>query len=83
VALRSNSRDAQLAAVREGVGLACLPCFLGDGVPGVVKVADDGPLREVWLGVHADLRHMPRIRAVIEALDAEFAWARNRLAGLG
>lgn len=81
VALRSNSRDAQLGAMRAGVGVACLPCFLADGLPGVVRIHSGGPAREVWLGVHADLRHMPRIRAVIDALDAEFETARHRLAG--
>jgi hypothetical protein len=51
-------------------------------VAGVERVASGGPEREVWLGVHADLRHMPRIRAVIEALDAEFAAAKGRFEGL-
>lgn len=82
-ALRSNSRDAQLAAMRAGLGIACLPCFLAEGLPGVVRLEGDGPVREVWLGVHADLRHMPRVRAVIDALDEEFAAARGRFAGEG
>ena len=83
IALRSNSRDAQLAAARAGIGVACLPCFLADGDAGVARVeeAGMGPAREVWLGVHADLRHMPRIRAVIEALDAAFAAQKCRFAG--
>lgn len=83
VALRTNSRDAQLAAVQAGVGAACLPCYLADGVPGVARVPghDPAPSREVWLGVHGDLRHMPRVRAVIEALDAAFAKARGRFLG--
>ena len=82
VAMRSNSRDAQWAAVRAGVGVACLPCVLGDGVEGVVRMpSEPGPAGEVWLGVHADLRHMPRIRAVIEALDAAFAAHKSRFAG--
>ena len=81
VALRSNSRDAQLAAVRAGLGVACLPCFLADGVAGVTRISEIGPQREVWLGVHADLRHMPRIRAVIDALDGEFAALKSRFAG--
>jgi len=83
VALRSNSRGVQLAGARAGLGIACLPCILADGVPGLSRIdsAGMGPEREVWLGVHADLRHMPRIRAVIEALDAAFARARERFAG--
>jgi DNA-binding transcriptional LysR family regulator len=85
LALRSNNRDTQLAAVRAGVGVACLPCYMADGVAGIERVAAAGmgPAREVWLGVHADLRHMPRIRAVIEALDAEFARQKCRFAGEG
>lgn len=81
VAFRSNSRDAQLGAIRAGLGVACLPCFLADGLADVARIASGGPLREVWLGVHADLRHMPRIRAVIDALDAEFAEMKCRFAG--
>lgn len=85
VALRTNNRSAQLAAVRAGLGLACLPCVLADGVTDVVRVTGpgEGPEREIWLGVHADLRHMPRVRAVIEALEEAFAEARPRLAGNG
>lgn len=81
VVFRSNSRDAQLAAVRAGLGVACLPCVLADGVAGVARISEIGPQREVWLGVHADLRHMPRIRAVIDALDFEFAAMKSRFAG--
>lgn len=83
VALRSNSRTVQLAAVRAGLGLACLPCILADHVPGVVRIstATPAPEREVWLGVHADLRHMPRIRAVIDVLEEAFVQARQAFAG--
>jgi DNA-binding transcriptional LysR family regulator len=83
VALRSNSRTAQLAAVRAGLGMACLPSFLGDSAPDVVRVTavGPGPTREIWLGVHADLRHMPRIRAVIEVIDHAFARLRGTFAG--
>lgn len=84
VAMRSNSRAAQLAGVRAGLGVACLPCILGDGVPGVMRLSDpsEAPTREVWLGVHADLRPMPRVGAVIKALDATFATLAAPLAGL-
>ena len=45
------------------------------------SAADPGPIREIWMGVHADLRHMPRIRAVIDALDAAFAQMKQAFAG--
>lgn len=84
IAVRTNSRNGQLAAARAGLGLACLPCVLGDGVHGLVRLSAPGeaPSREVWLGVHADLRHMPRIRAVIDALDGAFGAMRGVFAGL-
>ena len=83
VALRSNSRNEQLGAVRAGLGVACLPCLLADGASGVVRLTapDLGPMREVWLGVHADLRHMPRIRAVIDVLDASIERMRSCFSG--
>lgn len=83
ISLRTNSRVTQLAAVRAGLGVACLPCILADDVPGLVRLPGPTPApeREVWLGVHADLRHMPRIRAVIDVLEEAFAQARSRLAG--
>ncbi|MBC2653803.1 LysR substrate-binding domain-containing protein [Novosphingobium aerophilum] len=83
--VRTNNRNGMLAAVQAGLGVACLPCFMADGLSGVVRLTDpaDMPPREVWLGVHEDLRHMPRIRAVIEALDEGFAAMQGRLAGLG
>lgn len=75
IALRSNSRDVQLAAARAGLGVVCLSRYLADREPGLVRIAEagPGPKREIWLGVHGDLRHMPRIRALIEALDAQIA----------
>jgi DNA-binding transcriptional LysR family regulator len=81
VALASNSRLVHRAAARDGVGLACLPCYLGDGVAGLVRVPmpESGPSRELWLGVHADLRHMPRIRAFTEAIRSGLQDARARL----
>jgi DNA-binding transcriptional LysR family regulator len=74
VAMRCNSFEALLGAAMGGLGLTVLPCYLGDWHGGLEKVLAEGsPPRDIWLGVHPDLRHMPRIRAVIEALDAEFA----------
>lgn len=83
MAMRTNNRSTQLAAVRAGLGVACLPRIVGDAVAGVVLLgeAGPGPEREVWLGVHGDLRHMPRIRVVIDALESAFARAAGRFMG--
>lgn len=75
VALRSNSREVQLSAARAGLGIVCLSRYLADREPSLTRItaAGTGPRREMWLGVHTDLRHMPRIRAMIEALDSQVA----------
>lgn len=80
VAYRTNSRDAQAAAACAGIGIACLPQYLAETMPGIVRLKDAGlgPAREIWLGVHRDLREMPRIRAVIDALDLAFKQERQR-----
>lgn len=81
VAVRTNSREAQLAAVRAGLGIAALPRVLADPVPDIVRVRCDQPAlsREIWLGVHRDLRDMPRVRAVADAVAAEARAAARRL----
>ncbi|MBV8653871.1 MAG: LysR family transcriptional regulator [Alphaproteobacteria bacterium] len=68
IAFRSNSRYAHRAAAEAGIGLACLARYLGDG-PALVPVdAPAVPRREIWLAVHNDVRHTPRIRALTEFL---------------
>lgn len=68
VAFRSNSREAQARACALGVGIAVLPCPLGDATPGLrrVDLGEAAPGRDVWLGYHKDLRHLPRLRAFID-----------------
>ena len=70
-ALQSNSRYGHRAAAQAGMGIACLARYLGDG-SGLVQLAAPTlpPPRELWLAVHTDIRHMPRIRAVTDALAA-------------
>ncbi len=71
---RSNSREVMLAAAISGAGIAVLPRFRADSEPGLVQLHPESPdrVRDVWLGVHADMRHMPRIRAVMDAILAQF-----------
>jgi DNA-binding transcriptional LysR family regulator len=79
-ALFANSREVQLRAVAAGLGLGYLPCYLADPMPGLVRVASPEPLsREIWMGVHRDTRHAPRIQAVQEAVIDAVHRARERL----
>ncbi len=81
--LRSNSRYALLEAARKGLGLTVLPCYLADGVSGLVRLSrlDDLPRREAWLAVHPDLQHAPRVRATIDLLVEVFQREGARLRG--
>lgn len=70
-------------AVRVGSGLAVMPCYLADQDPALRRVG--GVLPEVtteqWLLVHRDLRALPRVRAVMDALVELFQRHRNLLEG--
>lgn len=82
-ALRTNSLLIQGAAARAGLGLAVLPCFLGDPVPELVRLG--APVAELegalWLLTHKDLRRTARIRAVLDSLFESLRAARPRLEG--
>jgi DNA-binding transcriptional LysR family regulator len=68
VAFRSQSFIARLAAIRDGVGLGVLGCFMGDREPSLVRLpfAVSDPNVNVWLLVHVDLRQNARVRAFSE-----------------
>ena len=52
---------------RAGIGLAVLPCYLGDPEPGLARALPGGPVpaltRELWIVTHRDLRRTSRVRA--------------------
>lgn len=60
-------------AAEAGLGLAHLPCFLGDTRPSLRRLAPPEPdfAADLWLLTHPDLRHTPRIRTLMDALAAE------------
>jgi DNA-binding transcriptional LysR family regulator len=66
---RTNSLVNQLVAARSGIGLALLPCYLGDGATGVTR-ALPGPITaldgELWIVTHADLKGTARVRAFFD-----------------
>lgn len=80
-AIRHNSRYGQRAAAEAGMGLALLSRFMGDGT-GLVRLATPvpPPMRDIFLAVHNDIRHTPRIRAVTEAIAASMRAGADRLA---
>ena len=70
VVYRTNSLVNQLVAARAGIGLAVLPCYLGDPEPGLARALPGGPVpalaRELWIVTHQDLRRTARVRAFFD-----------------
>ena len=82
IALRTNGLRAQVEAARAGLGLAVLPCVIGDADPGLRRlVAAPVVTRELWLLVHAELRASQRVRAVLDWLAAITAADAAALSG--
>jgi len=83
-AFRANSLMALRAAAAEGMGLAILPCYVGDAEPRLARVGAPLPelASELWLLVHPDLRRVARIRAVLDGLAALLAPLRPLFAGI-
>lgn len=73
-----------LALARSGVGAAVLPCFLADGVDGLVRVTGREPVvrREIWLLGHPELRSVRRVAVFADWLRSTVEAARPLLDGM-
>jgi DNA-binding transcriptional LysR family regulator len=71
----STSRAVQAQMCVRGMGIAVLPRPLGDATAGLQRIdmPDQPPGRDVWVGYHQDLRHMDRLRALLDLADAMLA----------
>ncbi|CAM3947801.1 LysR family transcriptional regulator [Bordetella tumbae] len=71
----STSRAVQAQMCLRGMGVAVLPRPLGDAMSGLqrVETPDEIPPRDIWVGYHHDLRHMDRLRAMLDIADAMLA----------
>ena len=80
---RINHAEMQRHAARAGLGLAYLPCLIGDTDAELVRVpgAEPKPAREVWVLTHGDLRQTARMRAFRDAATDAIRAAADRLAG--
>jgi DNA-binding transcriptional LysR family regulator len=71
VVLKTSSYDTRFAAALSGDGLACLPRFHADALPGLRRLDDPptpAPVADLWLAVHKDSRNTRRVRAVIQSI---------------
>ena len=83
VALRFSGLLMVRAACAQGLGLAVLPCFLGDAEPDLLRLGE--PLAEcdseLWLLSHPELRQTARIKAAKQWLLAALSVDVALLAG--
>ncbi len=65
-----DSANAQLQAVRHGIGVAVLPRYVGDAEPGLcaVDISKDQIVREFWLMYHRDLKASRRVQVMRDFL---------------
>lgn len=69
--LTSTSRSVQAQMCLRGNGVAVLPRPLAEGVEGLrrIDLLGQPPSRDIWVGYHQDLRHMDRLRALLEITE--------------
>ncbi len=66
-----NDAETLLRCVKLGLGKSVLPITIGDSEPDLIRIEHEAPpmTREIWLMVHAGLRELSRIRAVMNWLE--------------
>jgi DNA-binding transcriptional LysR family regulator len=84
VVYRTNSLVSQLNAAKVGLGLATLPCYLGDPERELMR-AVRRPIaelvRELWIVTHVDLRRTARVQAFFEVVGDGLAAQRPLFEG--
>jgi DNA-binding transcriptional LysR family regulator len=82
-ALRCGSMLLQAEAAAAGLGAALLPCFLGDGQPGLRRLTAPLPelASELWLLAPSEVRRRPEVRAFLDRTFAAVKALRPRLEG--
>jgi DNA-binding transcriptional LysR family regulator len=81
---RFNLIEAAHQAVRAGLGLAVVPCFVCDREPELERVTEAETSGEfgVWVLTHPDLRRSARIRAFMQEIGAMIATQEQGLHGV-
>lgn len=80
--IRLNDSAVMCDAVAANLGIAALPCLLGDERAGLVRLDAFGLSRDaIYVVAPGELRHSGRVRAVIDLLVEVWSDNEERLAG--
>jgi DNA-binding transcriptional LysR family regulator len=84
ITYRSNSLVNQLMAIRAGLGIALLPCYLADPDESVRRISGVLPdlASELWIVTHQDLKNTARIRAFLSVIGDAIVAQRRAFEGL-
>lgn len=74
----------QLSACKAGMGLAMLPCFLGDAEMSLKRLSPPrpDPAYELWILTHRDMRASARIRVFSDFIAKAIISCRPQMEGL-
>ncbi|WP_308642669.1 LysR family transcriptional regulator [Mesorhizobium sp. GbtcB19] len=84
VPFRTTDGEAQIVAVRQGLGMTTLPCFVGDADPLLARVpgTDLHMYGTLWLLTQGEARKTKRVRLFTEFISRSLAEYAPLLAGL-
>lgn len=83
VPFRVTDGEGQIAAVRQGLGITTLPCFVGDADPLLVRVPGTAlhQYGTVWLLTQGETRKTKRVRLFTDFMSRRLAGHATLLAG--
>ncbi|WP_061938059.1 LysR family transcriptional regulator [Aureimonas sp. AU22] len=83
IGYRVNTVLGLAEAIEAGLGQGYLPCFVGDLRPALRRLGEPDArfATDLWLLTHADLRQVPRVRALMDFLGERVSEQRPLLEG--
>lgn len=83
ISIHCNSLVTVAKAAETGIGLAVLPCYLGDLTDGLVRVGEpiDKLISALWILTHEDLKHTARVNAFMQFAGQRLGSRRALLEG--
>jgi DNA-binding transcriptional LysR family regulator len=84
VPIKTTGGETQIAAVRQGLGMTVLPCFVGDADPLLARVPGTVLHKHgtLWLLTHGETRKTKRVRLFTEFVSRRLSAYAPLIAGL-